>query len=288
MKDNKKTDLSNLPLSAIEQSAPHLSDADVNLLKLWRTLAKRKGVVFAVLLISLIVAGFSIFLAPSVYESHAVLQIGRTENPGLVEIPSTVAKRVMVQDDLSQDQTATGNAHPFVYSAFVHKTTNLVSIIARGPAPDVTRNYLAQVVEKVIHEHQELVDLALKQKQQSLDLIQKRVQLLEGILEDQKKIAQMTNNPLDPLIQKQNTDSGVSTQLNIFENQQMQIEHQRAMSALILKPTTLIKAPTLSVVPVKPRPLLYLALAIGIGLMLGVFGALATEFISKARRFAAT
>ena len=61
-----------------------------------------------------------------------------------------------------------------------------------------------------------------------------------------------------------------------------------AMSALRSKPTTLIKAPTLNADPVKPRPLLYFAFAMGIGLMLGIFSALVIEFIGKMRRFASS
>src|SRR3989344_4510225 len=142
--------------------------------ELWSALTNRKGVILAILLISLITAGFFIFFSPPVYESRAVLQIGQI---GLgqrqIESPAVLTKRVMVQDDMDRGKTAIGKVRPFIHTAFLEKDTNLISIVARGPTPDATQEYLAHVVARVIHEHHKLCDLVRKEQQQSMDLIQK-------------------------------------------------------------------------------------------------------------------
>lgn len=276
----KKTDLPNHLPSTLERPAPHLSDDD-SLLELWRTLTRRKGVILTVLLVSLIAAGLFIFLVSPVYESRAVLQIGQIGQIGQVESPTVLTKRILVQDDADQGKAATAKTRAFIHSAFLEKETNLVSIIARASTPEAAREYIAQVVAKVMHEHQELFDLARKKQQQSLDLLQMRAHgLNQTIAANEKEMAALGTYIL------------ASERSRLFE-QRMQIEQKQtelrvAMSALQSKPTTLIKAPALSADPVRPRPLLYFALAIGIGLILGIFSALVIEFISKARMSASS
>lgn len=272
----KKTNLPNHSPPTLERPVPHLSDDDVYLLELWHTLTRRKGVISVVLLVSLIAAGLSIFLVSPVYESRAVLQIGQIGQIGQVESPTVLTKRILVQDDADQGKAATAKTRAFIHSAFLEKETNLVSIIARGSTPEAAREHIAQVVAKVIHEHQELFDLARKKQQQSLDLLQMRSQSLnQMIAANEKEMAALGTYIL------------ASERLELLEQRMLieekQMELRATMSALQSKPTTMIKAPTLSTDPVRPRPLLYFALAIGIGLMLGIFGAFAVEFISKAR-----
>ena len=258
--------------------------------ELWSALTNRKGVILAILLISLITAGFFIFFPPPVYESRAVLQIGQI---GLgqrqIESPAVLTKRVMVQDDMDRGKTAIGKVRPFIHTAFLEKDTNLISVIVRGPAPDATQEYLAQVVARVIHEHQELFDLALKEQQQSLNLIQMFVHRLnQAIAANEKEISILARQPAsaDAIIALR------AEKLDLLESRQRRLVEQKdlrmAMSALRSKPTTLIKAPTLTVDPVKPRPLLYFVFAIGIGLLLGIFSAFVTELIGKARRLASS
>lgn len=287
-----KTDSSNPSLSAAGGSTQRLSDDDVSLLELWSTLTNRKGVILAILLISLITAGLFIFFTPPVYESRAVLQVGQVGQAGQLESPAVLAKRLMTQDDMDREKTTIGKFSPFIQTAFVEKETNLISIIARGPTPDATQGYLAHVVAGVMREHQELFDLARKERQQSLD----RVQLIghdlnQALAANEKEIGIWVRQPVS---------AGEVSALRVyFASEKSKLLEQRALleqrqtdlrmaMSFHSKPTTLIKAPTLAVDPVKPRPLLYFALALGIGILLGIFSALVIEFIGKARRLAAS
>ena len=224
--------------------------------ELWSALTNRKGVILAILLISLITAGFFIFFPPPVYESRAVLQIGQI---GLgqrqIESPAELTKRVMVQDDMDRGKTAIGKVRPFIQTAFLEKDTNLISIIARGPAPDATQEYLAQVLAKVMHEHQELFDLARKEQQQSLNLIQMFVHRLnQAIAANEKEISILARQPASAdeitalRVNFSQEKAKLLEQRRLVEERQM--DHRRAMSELLSKPTTLIKAPTLNADPV--------------------------------------
>lgn len=292
-----RTDPSNPSLSAVEGSTQRLPDDDVSPLELWSALIRRKTLILAILLISLITAGLFIFFTPPVYESRAVLQIGQIGQIGQIESPAVVTKRVVVQEDIDRGKATTDKARPFIQTAFLEKDTNLISIIARGPAPDATRVYLAQVVESVMHEHQKLFDLARKEQQQSMNLMQMRSHgLNQAIAANEKEMGVSARQPTISA----NTPTVLETyifalersklleQRTLLKQKQMDLEQKQmdlrmAMSALQSKPTVLVRAPTLTADPIRPRPLLYFALAIGIGLMLGIFSALAIEFINKAR-----
>ncbi len=281
-----RTDSSNPSLSVMEGSTPRLPDDDVSAPELWSALIGSKALILTILLISLITAGLFIFFTPPVYESRAVLQIGQMSADRPIESPAVLTKRVMLQDDMDGGKTAMGRARPFIQTAFLEKDTNLISVIARGPAPDATQEYLAQVVARVMHEHQKLFDLARKEQQQSLNLIQMFVHRLnhEIAANEAKEISILARQPAgaDAIIALRDEKSKLleSRQRRLVE----QMDLRMAMSALRFKPTTLIKAPALNADPVKPRPLLYFVFAMGIGLMLGIFSALVIEFISKTRR----
>ncbi|MDO8705496.1 MAG: Wzz/FepE/Etk N-terminal domain-containing protein [Sulfuricaulis sp.] len=293
-----KTDSSNPPLSTVGGSTQRLSDDDVSLLKLWSTLIRRKTLILAIFLISPIMAGLFIFFTPPVYESRAVLQIGQMRADRAIESPAVLTKRVMVQDDMDREKTEIGRVRPFIHTAFLEKDTNLISILARGPTPDAAQEYLAQVVAKVMHDHQELFDLARKEQQQSLNLLQMHGQRLnQAIAANEKELSTLTRQPASadaitaygPNLLRSillPEKSKLFEQHRLVEQQQMDL--RMAASALRFKPTTLIKAPTLTADPIKPRPLPYFAFAMGIGLMLGIFSALVVEFISKARRLASS
>ena len=287
-----KTDSSNPSLSAVAGSAQRLSDDDVYLLKLWITLANRKGVVLAILLISLITAGLFIFFTPPVYESRAVLQVGQVGQAGQLESPAVLAKRLMTQDDMVREKTTIGKFSPFIQTAFMEKETNLISIIARGPAPDATQGYLAHVIAEVMREHQELFDLARKEYQQSLNRVQSIGQDVDRALAaNEKELGIWVRQPV--------MAGKVSALRVYFASEKSKLLEQRALleqrqtdlrmaMSYHSKPTALIKAPTLAVDPLKPRPLLYFTFALGIGLMLGILCAYVAEFIGKARRLAAS
>lgn len=284
-----RTHSSNPSLSTMGGSLGHPTDDEVSLMELWRVLTKRTGLILSILLMSLIVAGLFIFFTPPVYESRAVLQIGQIGQAGQIESPAILVKRLIVQDKTDGGAAETGKARSFIQAASVERNTNLISITARGPAPRTTQEYLARVIETVMQEHRKLSDFAQKEQQQSLNLLQVRGheinQAIDAFEKDVRALARQSASAdvASPYV----ITAFAQERSRLFELR-MQIEQKQrdlhiAMSELQSKPTALIKAPTLSADPIKPRPLLYFALAIGLGLMLGVSSAFVAEFISKAR-----
>ena len=285
-----KTDSSNPPLSAVEVQRSVSSDDDVSLLELWGVLTKRKGLIFIILLSSVIAAVLLIFFTPPVYESRAVAQIGQIGQIGQIEPPVTLVKRLLEQHGehaVKDERVADGKALIYVQTASLEKDTNLVTITTRGPTPNAVQDYLSQVLDKLMKEHRRLFDNAQNEQQQYLNLIQVRSHEMSQVIEELDKGIR-TITPKDEVLRAilSQEKSKLFEQQTALEQKQMEL--RMAMSEFKSKPTVLIKAPTLTADPVKPRPLLYFALAIGIGLMLGISGAFVTEFISKTRRLASS
>lgn len=234
---------------------------------------------------------------PRAYESRAVLQIGKiaqfgpSGQTGYIEQPAVLVKRMVVQHGMENGEPATNQPSSFLHNAHVEKDTNLVSIVARGSTPHAAQEYLSQVIERLMHEHNELFGQARKELQSSLALLQERGHDLKRFIASYEK-GTHTMERL-PTGAKLPSDLGtyivVSEKTKLFEQlvhvEQKQMDLRMAMSELQTKPTIVIKTPTLLTELVKPRPLLYFFLAIVIGLAIGVFIAYAMEFLRRPMEF---
>ncbi len=256
------------------------ADDEISLMELWNVLAKRKGLILAILLASVIAAGLLIFFTPPVYESRAVVQIGQI---GQIEPSATLVKRLLEQHGARDERVADGKATAYVQAASVEKDTNLISITAQGPTPNAVQGYLAQVLDRLVKEHRQLFDNTQKEQQQYLNLMQVRTHEMGqaiGALDKSIRTVAIKDEALMVILAPEK--SKLLEQRMALDQKQMEL--RMAMSELQSKPTALIKAPSLPASPVKPRPPLYFALAAILGLMLGVFSAFIVEFISKARK----
>lgn len=285
--------------SALEGSLATSPDDEVSLVELWGVLARRKVLILAVLLVSLLIVGFFVYFTPRTYESRAVLQIGRVTQMAQIgqvvqmaqiEPPATFVKRVMVQHGAENGGAESGKADSFIQAAFVEKDTNLVAIVARGPSPDAVQEYLTQVIGKLIDDHKNLFDGVRNELQNSLHIMQVRGHgINQAIATNEKEMGILARQPTGA-----NTITTIGAYLITSERsklleqrllvEQKQTELRMAMSELQSSPTTLLKTPTLPADPVKPRPLLYFLLASGIGLAMGIFIAYVMEFARRAVR----
>lgn len=257
-------------------------DDEISLIDIWNVLVKRKIMVLAVLLLSLLGAGIAVIVMTPVYESRAVLQIGQIGQIGQIESPAVVVKRLIEQDGGLDTDKQILSKTPTIKTASVEKDGNLITIVAQASTPAAAQEYLTQIADKLLREHQRLLDYAQNEKRQYLNLLQLRSR-------DFNQAIQSLDTSLRAL-----TDENIALEIilaqekaKLFEQrgqlEQKQLELRMAMSELQSKPTALIKAPTLPVDPVKPRPAFYLALAAMLGVMLGVFGAFFMEFLGRAR-----
>jgi capsular polysaccharide biosynthesis protein len=276
--------------SSMESSLKYFADDEISLMDLWNVLSKRKGLIFLILLASVITAGLLIFFTPPVYESRAVAQIGKIGKIGQIEPVATLVKRLLEQygvHELNDKQVVDDKTLTYIQTVSVEKDTNLISITMRGPTPKAAQNYLAQVLDKLMKEHRQFFDYAQKEQQQYLSLMQMRLHEISQTIDALDK--GLRTVALKDLILRANLALEKS---KLFEHrtvlEQKQMELRMAMSEFESKPTVLIKAPTLTSGPVRPRPLLYFVLAIGIGFMLGILSAFAVEFISKAQSSASS
>ncbi|MEW6353883.1 MAG: Wzz/FepE/Etk N-terminal domain-containing protein [Pseudomonadota bacterium] len=264
-------------------------DDEISLIDIWNVLVKRKIMVLAVLLLSLLGAGIAVIVMTPVYESRAVLQIGQVGQVGQtgqpvtqIEAPAVVVKRLIEQDKGTGNEFLDKKTSSSIKTASVEKDGNLITVVAQASTPAAAQGYLTQVVNKLLREHQRLLDYAQNEKRQYLNLLQLRsydfTQAIQTLDKNLRALA-AKDIALEIILAQEKA--------KLFEQrgqlEQKQLELRMAMSELQSKPTALIKAPTLPVDPVKPRPAFYLALAAMLGVMLGVFGAFFMEFLGRAR-----
>lgn len=257
---------------------------EVSLIDLWRVIVKRKKVIMASLLSVLVLVGLWITVTKPVYESRTVLALGQVGQVGQVEAPQLLVQRLK-EEYRVKDESENEARLPAVKEVKTMEKSlpNGVEITVQAYSAEEARKFLADIVAKVIRQHQVLFTMARDEQQKQLESLQKRRDDIEQILllvRHRMSATAASDAALAGLLTLE--QDRLLDQLPQIEQQQAAL--RMAMSELQSKPTVPLRQPTLPVKPVKPRSALYLALAAVLGLMLGVFGAFFAEFIGKARQ----
>ncbi len=263
-----------------------LQDDEISLIDLWRVVIKRKKMIIGSLLLTLLLVGAWLAITKPVYESRAVLGIGQVVQMG--QVVQVEASQLLVQrlkeEYRVKDESEGEQKFPMIKEVKTMEKSlpNGVEIIAQAYEPQVAQKFLTDVVTKVIKKHRTLFDIGRTEQQRQLDSLQNEHDRIEQALS-------LIEHRVSSLVGSEASLAGLLTlQKDLLLQRLPQIEQQQivvrlAMSELQSRPTTLLRQPTLPINPVKPKPVLYLALATVLGLMLGIFGAFFAEFVGKTR-----
>ncbi len=263
-----------------------LQDDEISLIDLWRVVIKRKKMIIGSLLLTLLLVGAWLAITKPVYESRAVLGIGQVVQMG--QVVQVEASQLLVQrlkeEYRVKDESEGEQKFPMIKEVKTMEKSlpNGVEIIAQAYEPQVAQKFLTDVVTKVIKKHRTLFDIGRTEQQRQLDSLQNEHDRIEQALS-------LIEHRVSSLVGSEASLAGFLTlQKDLLLQRLPQIEQQQivvrlAMSELQSRPTTLLRQPTLPINPVKPKPVLYLALATVLGLMLGIFGAFFAEFVGKTR-----
>ncbi len=263
-----------------------LQDDEISLIDLWRVVIKRKKMIIGSLLLTLLLVGAWLAITKPVYESRAVLGIGQVVQMG--QVVQVEASQLLVQrlkeEYRVKDESEGEQKFPMIKEVKTMEKSlpNGVEIIAQAYEPQVAQKFLTDVVTKVIKKHRTLFDIGRTEQQRQLDSLQNEHDRIEQALS-------LIEHRVSSLVGSEASLAGLLTlQKDLLLQRLPQIEQQQivvrlAMSELQSRPTTLLRQPTLPINPVKPKPVLYLALVTVLGLMLGIFGAFFAEFVGKTR-----
>jgi len=224
-----------------------------------------------------------------VYESRAVLQIGQVGGVGKeggampVEPPGVLVERLNEEYRVN-DKSEGKHEFPLIASVTLNKgQQNIVTITARAHSVDDAQRYLATVVGKVQREHEQWLQEAVKQQHTRLDVLGDRMTLSHQHMQAlNESIARLkVSDPLQAAVLLQEKSKFLQ-ELPSMEQEQALLN--LSLSRLQTVPTRFLREPTTPISPERPRPVLYLSLALIIGVMLGAMAVFIAEFITNARQ----
>ncbi len=254
---------------------------EISLIDLWRVIAKRKRLILITVAVILSLVGAWLLIAKPIYESRAVLGVGQV---GPIESPQLIVQRLR-EEHRVKDRSEGAQTLPAVTEVKTMEKVlaNGVEIIAQAHEAQAAQHFLAEVVAKVMKRHQKLFDVGRAEQTKQLEALQQEAERIEQSLA-------LIEHRISALVGSEASLAGLLTlQKDLLVQRLPQIAQQQttlrlAMSELQSTPTVVLRTPTLPIEPVSPKPVLYMALAGVVGLMLGIFGAFFAEFIGKTRK----
>jgi len=290
---------------------------EIDLMDYVKVILKRKVFILAVFLLVVIIAGIFSFLSPKIYEVESVLEIGQVAEK-VVEAPSQIIGKIegdVYGTTIREKLNISGTRYPQI-KAENPKDTNLLSIKIESSNPQQAREILEEKNELVLAEHQEKIELEKTVLENEIYLVEEDINVL------QKDIERIDIKISSLAVEKENLEAKVAvledivvyqqdpgSQFALFdakekveakkqeiENMYLQInslegrinDSKSEINSLKLKidnirPTLIIKSPSVSENPIKPRPLLNIVIAGILGLFVGTFLAFGREWWEKAR-----
>lgn len=268
---------------------PYYQDQEIDLVDLWLVLRRRRAVFFGIVLAAMATAIALIIFMPPVYESRAVLQIGQVGGVGKeggamrVESPGILVERLNEEYRVN-DKSEGKREFPLIASVTLNKgQQDIVTITARAHSVDDAQRYLTTVIGKVQSEHEQWLQEAVKQQHTRLDVLGDRMTLSHQHMQAlNESIARLkVSDPLQAAVLLQEKSKFLQ-ELPSMEQEQALLN--LSLSRLQTVPTRFLREPTTPISPEQPRPVLYLSLALIIGVMLGAMAVFIAEFITNARQ----
>ena len=256
---------------------------------LWLVMHRRRTLFFGILGSAIVVAIALIIFMPPVYESRAVIQIGHVggigKEGGITSVePSGVLVERLNEEYRVNDTSEGKRDFPLIANVALNKgQQDIVTITARAHSIEDAQRYLTTVVGKIQREHEQWMQEAVKQQHTRLDLLGDRMTLSHQHMQAlNDSIAKLkTSSPLQAAVLLQEKSKFLQ-ELPSMEQEQALLN--LSLSRLQTLPTRFLREPTSPISPERPRPVLYLSLALIIGVMGGVMAVFVSEFVTNARR----
>ena len=266
----------------INQESPSADD-EINLTDLWRVLARRKALVLAMPVLSLLVAALYLLITPAVFESRAVIQVGQVGQVGQVEAPTVLVQRLKEQYRVDDKDAPAEMPRVTDISQDKKGSNSIITILVQEHSAEGAQKYLDQVVKNLLAEHSKRYNQAMNVQYQRLQSLDKQVQALSDHIGKLSTYIEAVRpqNPAQAAI------IAIEKGKLLTEVPNLEAEYtalQLALSEIQSQPSKLLREPTLPKNKTKPKRASVLALAAVLGLMLGLFAAFIAEFFVKARQ----
>ena len=251
-----------------EESRPDPHDDEVSLMDIWRVFARWKAIFIASVLLALISAAIYLYLAPPVYESMVVVQIGHTSWTGQLESTEALRERLTAETP--------------ALSVAGTKNGNVARMRLQSRSREEAEEQLRGVVEKLLAEHEAAFAGIMELLRQRLDSSQKDAEDRRGQLAELAVL-------IDKVQEREPSQAVVlALERNILAREIFRLTKDVAEQQLSLippqsMPTKLVGEIVFATKPVQPRVGMVLVLSILLGAAAGVVAVFCAEFLDRAR-----
>jgi capsular polysaccharide biosynthesis protein len=269
-----------------------IQDDEINLYNLWRVIAKRKAIILAIFLISILGATIYCFAAPSIYRLETSIKIYSPQGittvnafPTAKELSIRLSKIINELKNINELNTVFNNNPGDITDVKIEEmkgtpgttlTEKLnVTIEAKnrdalGAAPQQLVNYIEN-----LNEHKVITSIIISELNERITLV--RAADKENDIQI-KEIEKRLNNTkvlpvgFDPVVMRQNSVN--------LKMEKYRIEHEINNYKMI----RLLEEPFISKYPVKPKKAMIITIAGICSLMLGIFIVFIVEYFEGVRK----
>jgi len=288
-----------LPIPLMNHSAHSVVQSDqvsstyqdeISLLDLWDVVVRRKLLIIASLLISVVAAVAYLVVADPVYEANAKLRIGQVADS--VESSAVGILSLEDPDVLSAwllekygEEVATGvrRQPPFLAKIVVQKgSKTVVDLVAQGATPEQSTNFLRGVAGEVIMRHREIYNA-------QVDLANRRIEQIKGQRQLLAELFASSEDLLNTLKQRDPVQASLltlergrlATELSVTERELPAWQQKLNPPKTLM--TQMIGDVAVPAKPASPKKALIISLAIVLGVMGGLMLVFVSEFVAKSR-----
>ncbi len=292
---------------------------EIDLMDYLKMLLKRKGLIFGLCLVAVMAAGIFSFLTPKVYKINTILELG-TIGGKIVEDPGEVVGKInsdIYTGQILRKLNISG-AGLVRIKATNPADTNLVEIEIEAVDTNKAKNISEELGNLILKDQEDETQKKKEYLEKNIGILENNIGILKndkerikntvGLSEEEKKnlenrekileqlepyqqisqqlagslfnlldVKEKLNNKKQEIENLYLENNSLEMQLNTIKGQINSLQEQIDN----IKPATIMKTPTISETPIKPRPLLNIVIAAILGLFVGVFVAFSKEWWDK-------
>lgn len=252
------------------------TDDEIGLFDLWDILVGRRWLVVGVWALVVLAAVAYLLIAQPVFESRAVLRVGRVGGE-FVTPPAALVLELRERFEVGE----TGRERPFLQSV-KQEGDDAVEMVAEAHSAEEAQRFLLQNLQELLDQLEQRYNAVRKLQEAALATVDAQIAALEEQIQKLGETA--TELDVDDAVRALIVLQRSTIQADLPTLQEQRLRLQQSLTSLRTYPAQLVREPTLPEQASSPRKALTLALALVLGAMLGVMAAFLAEFLEQARK----